>query len=353
MLGERPFHGIGVNYFSLFSRLLNNPQDDSTLTNLAALGNLKIPFVRFMCGGFWPVEQRMFLTNRAAFFERLDRVVHSAEQNHVGLIPSLFWNLATVPDLFGEPMQALGNTNSKSISFIRTYTKELVERYRESSAIWAWEFGNECNLIVDLPNAAEHRPPIIPELGTANGRTELDELKFSQLRVAFVEFAGLARKLDSRRLIVSGNSLPRESAWHNTHEKSWVPDNLEQFREILRRDNPDPMNGISIHIYPAEKFPGGAKSITAATILAVKESAAVLKPLFVGEFGVSRQVGPVAAQKAVFGELLSAIEKAHVPLAAVWVFDLPDQEQEWNINFGNPRAIFLKMICDANERIAK
>ena len=48
-------------------------------TNLAALAKAKIPFVRFMCGGFWPSEQRLYLTNREVFFERLDRVVRCAE----------------------------------------------------------------------------------------------------------------------------------------------------------------------------------------------------------------------------------------------------------------------------------
>jgi len=51
--------------------------------------------------------------------------------------------------------------------------------------IWGWEFGNECNLLAHLPNASEHRPQIVPALGTPELRTAKDELKFSQLRVAY------------------------------------------------------------------------------------------------------------------------------------------------------------------------
>ena len=112
LLEGRPFQGIGINYFSLASRLLSNPKDSTSLTNLSALAKAKIPFVRFMCGSFWPSEQRLYLTNREAYFERLDRVIRSAELAHIGLIPSLFWHLPTIPDLVGEPMRELGNTNS-------------------------------------------------------------------------------------------------------------------------------------------------------------------------------------------------------------------------------------------------
>ena len=351
LLEGKPYRGIGVNYFSYFSRLIADPNDTSSLTNLVALSKAKIPFVRFMCGGFWPTEQRLYLTNREAFFERLDRVVRCAESNHVGLVPSLFWNLPTVPDLASEPMQELGNTNSRSIALIRDYTTEVVSRYRGSCAIWAWEFGNEGSLSADLPNAAEHRPPSVPELGTPKQRTSLDELKSSQLQVAFIEFARTVRRLDPERLVLSGNALPRASAWHNTHEGNWKPDDAEQFREVLRRDNPDPMNGISIHIYPGQSFPADATNLAQAVKLSALEAIAAGKPLFVGEFGVSRQAGPIENQKRIFGELLAAIENAHVPLAAAWVFDFPGQDQDWNITFENDRAFFLKMISETNQRI--
>jgi hypothetical protein len=350
LLEGRPYRGIGVNYFSLASRILHNPSDTSSLTNLAALAKAKIPFVRFMCGGYWPNEQRLYLTNREAFFARLDRVVRCAEENRIGLIPSLFWHLPTVSDLVGESMQELGNTNSKSISYIRAYTRDIVSRYGGSPAIWAWEFGNEAMLSVDLPNASEQRPPIVPQLGTPERRTQLDELTSAQLQVAYLEFATSVRRLDPTRLILSGNALPRASAWHNTHERSWSSDNSEQFREILLRDNPDPMNGISVHVYPTENPSNGSKSILETFQLVMRESKTAGKPLFVGEFGVSRKSGSIEEQKREFGECLKAIQSTQVPLAAAWVFDLPSQDQDWNINFQNERSIFLTMLAEMNQK---
>ena len=58
----RPYCGIGANYFSLFQRVLAKPDDASGCSNLTALARAGIPFVRFMCTGFWPVDQQLYLT---------------------------------------------------------------------------------------------------------------------------------------------------------------------------------------------------------------------------------------------------------------------------------------------------
>lgn len=122
MKDGKNYRGIGLNYFDLFSRTLERPEDNSSLSNLSALALAEVPFVRFMCGGYWPAEQRIYLTNRTMFFERLDRVVRSAETNRIGLTPSLFWHFATVPDLMGESIDQLGNPQSASIKHVRDYT---------------------------------------------------------------------------------------------------------------------------------------------------------------------------------------------------------------------------------------
>lgn len=208
MKDGKNYRGIGVNYFDLFSRTLHRPADISSLSNLVLLARTEVPFVRFMCGGYWPAEQRMFMTNRTVFFERLDRVVRCAETNGIGLIPSLFWYFATVPDLVGDPIDQLGNPQSASIAYIREYTTAIVSRYRNSPAIWGWEFGNEYNLECDLPNHDSYRPAVQPTLGTPMTRTERDELEFGQVTVTLQAFAETVRKLDPARVILTGNAAP-------------------------------------------------------------------------------------------------------------------------------------------------
>ncbi len=138
MKDGKPYRAIGANYFDLFYRVLKNTQDESQIEGLRQLALAGIPFVRFSCGGFWPTEWGLYLTNKTTYFNLLDKTVKTAEKNNMGLIPSFFWYYACVPDIVGEPMDQLGNPNSKTIAFIKQYTKEVVERYKDSPAIWGW-----------------------------------------------------------------------------------------------------------------------------------------------------------------------------------------------------------------------
>ncbi|MGD0090426.1 MAG: cellulase family glycosylhydrolase [Planctomycetota bacterium] len=347
----QPYRSIGANYFNLFQRNIQNAQDKSYREKLHALYKAGIPFVRFMCGGYWPVEQKLYLEKKDEFFRRLDDVVQAAEEANVGLIPSLFWHVATAPDIAGEHLDQYGNSGSKTSALLRRYTEEIVGRYKDRAIIWGWEFGNEYNLACDLPNRAQHRPPCWPQLGTPKERTAADELEFPQARAAFVAFAEAVRKLDAARVIISGNAAPRPSAYHNVTERTWKPDTEAQFAEILLRDNPDPINTICVHIYHDKKngYPGGAQSIEAAVGLANKYAVQAKKPLFLGEFGAEKQLGE--KERPVFEEFLAAIEKHQVPLAAFWVFDLESQKQDCNVDFTNERAYMIELVGQANARL--
>ena len=288
LLQGRPFRGVGVNYFDLFSRRLRQPPDDTSLAGLRELGQAKVPFVRFMACGFWPVDNALYRTNPAIWFKTMDEVVQTAEASGVGLIPSLFWHLSTVVDLMGEPVGQLGNPQSRSRTFIRQYTKEMVTRYRNSPAIWGWELGNEYNLAADLPNAAQHRPPLWPKLGTATYRTELDDFTSAMMTSLLADFAAVVRQHDPHRIIVSGNAIPRSTAWHNTREHSWKQDTLEQYAEVLLRDNPAPLDTLCIHLYPERKgnYPAAAGTLADVIARTQKIARQARRPLFIGEFGV-------------------------------------------------------------------
>jgi hypothetical protein len=307
-----------------------------------------------MACGFWPVENDLYLKDKEAYFRRLDSVVRAAEEEHVGLIPSLFWHLPTVSDMVGEPLDQLGNPRSKTISFLRQYTTEVVNRYKHSPAIWGWEIGNEFNLGADLPNAAAWRPPVWPNLKTAVKRTERDELKFAHLSVAFRVFSETVHQIDPQRMIISGNSIPRTSAYHNVLEHNWKEDTRDEFREILLRDNPSPINTICVHVYPVAKnrYPAGARTLDELVGLVQQEARRARKPLLIGEFGVGDHDSSEQEQ-AAFAEILAAIEKYQVPLSAFWVYDFAGQDKEWNITFDNRRSHLLHLVIQANQRIHK
>lgn len=336
----QPFRGIGVNYYDCFLRELRRPGGKAYDPGFRILAEHQIPFARFSACGFWPAEMKLYVQDKEAYFRILDQVVNSAQKHGIGLIPSFFWFDSMVPDLVGETRDQWGNPQSKTHQFMRTYTRELVTRYKDSPALWGWEFGNEYNLDADLPNAKEHRPPIVPAVGTPTTRSSRDDLTHAMIRTAFVEFASEVRRHDPhRRIIASGNAFPRPTAWHQMTEKSWNKDTPEQYEQMLLADNPDPMDVISVHAY-------GEVDIKPSMQIARKAR----KPLFVGEFGALGGDSPQAL--AAFLQMLTWIENESVPLAAVWAYDCPDTP-EWSIRLDNPRAYQLKAIADANRRLRK
>ncbi|MFO1483802.1 MAG: cellulase family glycosylhydrolase [Verrucomicrobiaceae bacterium] len=334
----KPFRNIGINYFDCFLRTLKKGDDTSYDAGFATLKAKGIPFARFCATGFWPKDMQLYRENRAEYFRRLDGVVESARKHGVGLIPSLFWLYSCVPDLVGEPMDEWANPQSKTQAWMREHVREVVTRYRDNPAIWAWELGNEFSLQAQLPNAKDHRPKIAPQLGTPLTRTGRDELTYEMVRKVFVAFATEVRKHDPQRLIFTSESFPRLSAWHQEHENKWTHDTMEQFAGMLTKANPDPVSGIGLHAYEDDdrRF---AK--------AMEVSRAMNKPIFIGEFSAQ---GHTPEQDAKCRRLLQAILDHEIPLAALWVFDLKSQP-DFTVTADNDRTWQLDLISEANKTL--
>lgn len=353
----KAYRAYGVNFYSAFMRYLRNPADTSFREGFKELGELKIPFARFAACGFMPSDMKLYSENKEEYFARMDAVVKSAEENGVGLVPSLFWYNACLPDLAGEPRNQWGNPDSKTIALMRQYTRDVVSRYVNSPAIWIWEFGNEYDLAVDLPNAADHRPGVSVERGTLPTRSESDDLRFDMMNVAFREFAKAVREIDPHRPITTGNSLPREASYNLRKDLKWIADTPEQFGEQIVAFNPDPHNVISVHVYTPDhenRFGQRWTSYDEIIALSMAASKTVGKPLFIGEWGArddKEGAARDAARRDNF-ELITAIDRHNVPLAALWVYDLPDQESFANVTSSNHRKYLLKAVALANERIA-
>ncbi|MEN8202846.1 MAG: cellulase family glycosylhydrolase [Bacteroidota bacterium] len=350
----RDFYGIGVNYYDLFNRNLSamageGPVDTTYLEGLRKLSEAGIPYVRFSTGMYWPVEwKNTYVQNRHLYFEQLDKVIEAAEQYNIGLIPSLVWYPMTIPDLNGEHMDQYGNDDSKTIAFIRTYTRELVQRYKDSPAIWGWEFGNEMNLYADKRD--EQDPfHVDPELGTPDSRDPVrDYMKGEYMVNAYKEFAKEVRLYDQTRPILSGNQHPRPYAWHNAYATQRIMDSEAQYKEMVQRDNPDPMNTITIRGYYGGVYPEKPLGIDDYDELVEKLmewSAEFGKPLFIGEFGENENAENT---KQIFEERINTIVSHRVQLSAAWVYDL-SWMTEWNITFENSRSYMLDRIIEANQ----
>lgn len=348
------YRAIGVNYYDAFYRTLFNANDRSYVEGFNYLASNKIPFARVMFTGFWPSDLKLYQSNKVEYFSRLDRVVKAAENAGVGLIASINWNPSTIPDLVDEPRNAWGKKDSKTIQFMSKYTKEVVSRYVNSPAIWAWEFGNEYTLYVDLPNAPNFRPQVVPEKGTRLLRGSEDDLRASDVINAYQMFAESVRSIDKIRMLSTGNSLPRPFAYHNSRYNTWDRDSESEFCEILKRDNPLPFALMSVHIYPTDKnkyFLNGGASLNNIVSVAEWCSFNEKKVLFVGEFGVDKTLLESTA-KQYYIDLIDSIVNNNVSLAALWVFDFKYQDGGANVSATNNRSYVIDLIKNANARLS-
>lgn len=320
-----PYRAIGANLSDPFLRLWEHPGDVTYDRDFATLEAEGIPFARIFATYFEPDAMMEYVNHREDYLAKLDGVVASAEKHHVGLIMDLFWWDAAVPDLVHEPRSAWGDPNSKTIAFMRDYTRTIVSRYKDSPTVWAWEFGNEFSLSADLPNAADWRPHINTYFGWPAKRTKADDLTTSMILVAFTEFGKTVREIDPKRAITTGNACPRAMADLQRRTLRWgKPDTRARFRANLALVNPDPIDTLSIHLYKndlTDRF--GLSHATYGDLLAeaMKVSATEKKPLFVLEFGSSLGHDGLNTPDAVrkdFEVKLRAIVDTRVPLAAFW-----------------------------------
>lgn len=364
MRNGKPYRGVGVNYFDGFLRLLEDPAKQKAeppeyVAGLAFLQKRHIPFIRFAACGFYPSEWRIFRDDPERYFALLDRFVAEAEARGIGLIPSLFWSYFAVPDLMEEPISKWGTSESKTRAFMRRYTEAVVSRYRKSPAIWAWEFGNEYLSEADLPKPIRADRWVVPSRGTAKVRTDADQPASRDFVDAFKDFANTVRRLDPRRPIMTGETLPRPSAWNLPRGNGWKPDTREQWSQVLVEGNPGLVDTLSIHFYHPPRVKSASAygiellSPTEMLTLIVEQARAIGKPVWMGEFGPAGGEKDVAQRRAQVDVLLNWIEKEKIGLAAYWVFDSSNPEIAiWNAAPGNPNEFVFDKIEEFNRRLA-
>ena len=361
----QPYRGIGINYYDAFLCELEKAPSASGASpryveGLEFLSWTKIPFARVAACPFYPLGWRTYQEQPDRYFAILDGLVKEAERQGVGLIPSFFWAYFAVPDLMGESISAWGDPSSKTRTFMRDYTRKVVSRYRNSPAIWAWEFGNEYLSEADLPGPMDSEKWVVTKQGTAARRTEADRLPSRGVIDACREFACIVREIDTERPIMTGDAAPRVSAWNLARGQGWKADSPAQWQEALAEANPDPMDTLSLHFYhpraDATGYAGyGISGASVPEILARANETAqrVGKPLWLGEFGPGiGETDPEQRRKQV-SEFLNWITKGGVSLSAYWVFNSTNPDLSvWNALPDGENAFVFEMIAEANRRLA-
>lgn len=349
MLDGKPFYGLGVNYYNLFNGAFQNKWDNSAaLEALETLKSYDVRVIRFNCGIFYMHELDYYFLKKDRYFEVLDEVVAKAEELGIGLIPSFFWG-NSICDYYDEPLAtALRDPTSKSLQFVRDYTTEIVTRYVDSPALYMWEYGNERNLLWDLPFDPNTAQPL-PAGSSRDTRTEEeDRVRSSDMMEAYKVFAATIKGLDPyNRLISDGAAAHRAQAWHLAYDKngegSWETDTVEQHYEMF--DMPVKEGGLtalSTHAYSngvsatetdgdfGSDFLGLYSNWNEFCAYLIEGSKRNKVPVYIGEMGygyndvtVSDIENGFDAEKKVkvFRDIAEAIYEEGVQLGLFWTYD--------------------------------
>jgi hypothetical protein len=234
---------------------------------------------------------------------------------------------------------------------MRTYIREVVSRYVNSPAIWGWEFGNEYNHSVDLPDAWRNLPPANLNMGSKRSRGPDDTLTTEAFTSALSDFAKTVREIDDHRILLTGNAITRFSAYH-MQTRSRGADSLQQWTTMLLRHNPGPFNPICIHTSPVSPLPHFANGFNELIHTCAGAARSASKSLYIEEFITCppKTQCSVATRRQNVNEVLAAIQANNVPLASVWVYERTMVRDPNSLSFDDDTASVLQLIGDFNRK---
>ncbi len=344
------FYGMGVNYYDPFLVYLrgNTEHQKDVEKEFQTLADSQIPVVRISMCGYAANEFGEYMEYPNYYFKYLDQTVALAEKYQIGIIFDLAWAIDAIPNYCWEFRSDIGDVNSETMRVAKAYVKDVVTRYKNSPAVWAWEIGNEYNLDADLEG-------VLP-------REENQIVTSADIHVYYEELAKVIREVDPYRLITGGDSEPRSAAYNLYHNDSWQQDTYEQMAEMMYMLSPEPMNMMSVHVYQdADNSEAGAGSVTMDKIEDfdaqvknyMKAARAVGQALFVGEFGImERTCKDQAVAKAILKAQYDAFMKHGVQLSCIWVYGKDDGDV-MNIAPDNNLAYQYNAVVNGNIRYRK
>ena len=306
MLGDKPFVGVGVNYYDGAFRIVANILADDIDGGIANLVEYGVPMVRIRFSPWGTEGMKLYEQNPELFFKQLDKCVRICEQNKIGIIADLAWTTTYFRDSENQSRVDFFTTfDGQGFQRMLKYFKEIIDRYKYSPAIWGWEIGNEYNLACNVSGE-----PLSPDhLG------------------AFYDYvSSYIRQCDgSNRVIATGNSQNRGSSYHLWKENSWTSDTEAQEHEVMNCYMPENIDIHSIHVYNNYQM-WDTKRVTLSKYIAenMEHCADMGRVLYIGEYCDNDLNNAPEDQKtdaninASFKKIHDAIVENKVPIAMIW-----------------------------------
>lgn len=246
-LNGKPYRGVGVNFFPALSLCLDRVVFGDTRTDvedyIKKLSESDIPCMRVMFGVYYGEYVCLWADKekRTRYHEACDLLISLAEKYRIGIIASLFWNVNAFCDYVGDPLDLIADPQSRSTKLRIEYVRDIVNRYKHSPAIWAWEIGNELNLACEMTDT---------EFTTSKGERTLFRTEYL---TEYYRIIGRAiREYDPYRMLTGGDAAPRTNsmALFRSSGKVTEPENTRgDNREVLGWYTPAPLDTVSVH-YP-------------------------------------------------------------------------------------------------------
>ena len=328
------FYGMGLNFFDGYSRT-SCPNIEGYEDSLKKISENNIPFIRLMFGEYYAINIRKYLDDPKDYFKRMDDFVQAAEKYKIGIIASLFWWLPGVPDLMGESVSSIGNPNSKTVSFAKKYTHDIVTRYKDSPALWGWEIGNEYNLDADIFKMLEGitHLPTGAQFGSPEKRTLEDWVTTENIKSFYTEISTEIRKHDPNRIIINGDADYRNFQFNIYKNDTMAQDTQDELKAAIKIFSPAEINVLSIHIYELEQERFGKKATFEELLEIYKNySTDMKKVLYLGEFG--------AKTEELMKRQFDAIKKLDIQLSSPWNYNMINLTHDSFSDTGNGSFMF-------------
>ena len=314
-----PVREIGVCLFSTLTDY-HLTGSDEFLTELPKVSKEGFRFIRVNSSAlFAPDWNTVYVNDKAGFLKRVKQFLDVANDNNIGVIMSLFWRYATIPDLVSERVNiGLGTPGSATRNFCAQYVQDLVDTFKNHPAIAGWEMGNEYSLFAS--NGA--LPHINVGLGTPASYSIPDDVMTLETMRSFYSFiiAEIKKYDTTNRIIMSGNGGPG-----GVIEKS-----LSNYLTLLPLDNP--MDNWTFHKYSRNFFGSRAYADLKNTLIEIRNAAyAAGKPMILGEFGQERNelYGGYGGTN-IFKNGADAVYRSGTQLAFAWNWKREDSLVETN-----------------------
>jgi autotransporter-associated beta strand protein len=300
----KPFRSIGGNdpFDSWQWFETDNTHYLQTFAEMKASG---INTVRLSAKGWyaaWKISS-LSITDKAAYFAKMDAIVDAAAQNDVGVILLLFWWPSAVSDYYGEPEIAATIPGSKTYTAMAQFATDMAEHYKNNPAVVGFDVINEMNLSPDLPNSGQ----------SVTGRWTSEGLQ-----VMYANLFTAIRAVDPNRLLSTGGTDARGDQFHFTNYCVWNLDTPAQMTHENEIANPDPVDVLGFHYYPDSKN-GVTANWAVYNALVLKSR----KPFYAGEFGNGDTSSSSTVTTANFNIALSELMANRVPLMSDWFMGSP------------------------------